>query len=221
MMTPHFNVQNFTMNDYNNLPVTVKYQFTDPESGEQKDPKEYRNFFDKGQKFPLVQQLKFDNKIGGLTLNIDYSDQAPLMQGLPASIACYTIANGTRKKADMKDASTKLAIRVKNNVHQIPELERVELTECWTEEEKIPIKTGAATKPKAETPKKDKKEKDADGEKPAEEAKADAPAAPVEPEEQKFELKQRKKERTSEVNFKTISHAIPPDMKVQFKELED
>lgn len=34
MMTPHFTVQDFTMNDYNNLPVTVNYQFKDPETGE-------------------------------------------------------------------------------------------------------------------------------------------------------------------------------------------
>jgi len=33
-------------------------------------------------------------------------------------------------------------------------------------------------------------------------------------------MKIRKKERTTEVPFKTISHAIPPDMKVQFKNLE-
>ena len=45
MMTPHFNVQTFTMNDYNNLPVSLKYTFKDPETGEPKEPKEYRDFF--------------------------------------------------------------------------------------------------------------------------------------------------------------------------------
>lgn len=55
MMTPHFNVQTFTMNDYNNMPVNVNYQFTDPETNQAKEPKEYRNFFELGQKFPLVQ----------------------------------------------------------------------------------------------------------------------------------------------------------------------
>lgn len=93
------------------------------------------------------------------------------------------------------------------------------MTEHWTEEEKIPIKTSGGVKAAA----------------PKEEAKADAPAAegetapaeeqkaPEEPapaEEQKFEIKQRKKERTVEVPFKTISHAIPPDLKVQFRNLE-
>ena len=74
MLTPHFNVQTFTMNDYNSIPVTVNYQFKDPETGATKDPKEYRNFFDVGQKFPVVQQLKFDNKDGNCTLKIDYSE---------------------------------------------------------------------------------------------------------------------------------------------------
>ena len=48
MMTPHFNVQQFTMNDYNNMPINVNYQFTDPETNQPKEPKEYRNFFELG-----------------------------------------------------------------------------------------------------------------------------------------------------------------------------
>jgi hypothetical protein len=64
MMTPNFSVQAFTMHDYNNLPVTINYQFTDPVTGEAKEPKMYQNFFALGQKFPLVQALKFDNKEG-------------------------------------------------------------------------------------------------------------------------------------------------------------
>ena len=76
MMTPHFNVQTFTMNDYNNYPVNVNYTFKDLETGEAKEPKEYRKFFDKAQKFPLVQQLKFDNKEGQVTVKIDYHEDA-------------------------------------------------------------------------------------------------------------------------------------------------
>jgi hypothetical protein len=30
------------------MPVSVNYQFTDLETGQAKDPKEYRNFFDLG-----------------------------------------------------------------------------------------------------------------------------------------------------------------------------
>ena len=54
MMTPNFSVQAFTMDDYNSYPVTVNYCFKDLETGEAKEPKEYRDFFQRGQKFPLV-----------------------------------------------------------------------------------------------------------------------------------------------------------------------
>ena len=65
----------------------MNYQFVDAETNEPKDPKEYRNFFQIGQKFPLMQQLKFDNKVGNLTLKIDYSEDAQLLSGLPSTIA--------------------------------------------------------------------------------------------------------------------------------------
>lgn len=92
------------------------------------------------------------------------------------------------------------------------------MTESWTEEEKIPIKTAGGAKPAA--PKEEKKaDAPMDGEAPA--AEEPKPAEPAAPEEQKYEIKQRKKERTTAVPFKTISHAIPPDQKVQFKGLED
>ena len=162
MITPHFTVQDFTMSDYNNMPVNVNYQFTDPETKQAKEPKEYRNFFELGQKFPLVQQLKFDNKEGLMSLKIDYSDQAQILPGLPTSIAQYDIGRGKRTKADL-GSTTKLCIRVKNDINQIPVLERVEMSEHWIEEEKIPIKTAGGTKAAAAPPK--------------EEAKAEAPAA--------------------------------------------
>ena len=162
-----------------------------------------------------MQQLKFDNKDGNLTLKIDYSDEAQLLNGLPSTIAQYQVSRGTRKKTEVPGGSTtKLAIRIKNNINQIAELATVEMTECWTEEEKIPIKTSGGKK--AEAPKKEGEEAKAAGE-----GEAPSEAAPAEPEEQKYEIKQRKKERTSEVSFKTVSHAIPPDMKVQFRGLED
>jgi len=32
MMTPSFSVQTFTMQDYNNQPISINYAFTDPET---------------------------------------------------------------------------------------------------------------------------------------------------------------------------------------------
>lgn len=213
MMTPNFSVQAFTMDDYNSYPVTVNYCFKDLETGEAKEPKEYRDFFQRGQKFPLVQQLKFDNKEGSLTLRVDYSENAGLMAGLPNTIAQYEIGRGKRVHAENPLATTKLCIRVKNSINGIPELEKVEMTENWTEEEQIPVKVAAP----APVPVKTEEEKKAAADAGEEEKKAEEPKAP---EEQKFELKIRKKERTTDVSFKTVSHAIPPDMKVQFRNLE-
>ncbi len=134
------------------------------------------------------------------------------MAGLPTTIAQYDIGRGKRTKQDVAGSSTKLSIRIKNNINQIPELDRVEMSELWTEEEQIPIK--GASKPAA-APKEENK-KEGEGEKPAEEQKPEA-----QPEEQKFETKIRKKERTVDVPFKTVSHAIPPDTKEQFRGLEE
>lgn len=163
-----------------------------------------------------------------MSMKIDYSDQAELMPGFPASIAQYDIGRGKRSKADVPGCTTKLCIRVKNDINQIPVLERVEMSEHWTEEEKIPIKTAGGVKaaaPPKEEAKADAPAAGAEGEAtaaPAEDAKAPeeqpAPAQPAE--EQKYEIKTRKKERTTDVPFKTISHAIPPDLKVQFRNLE-
>lgn len=75
------------MADYNNLPVSISYQFQDLESNEAKETKQYTDFFSVGQKFPLVKQFKFDNKEGQMTLNVSYDENAQLLTGLPHSIA--------------------------------------------------------------------------------------------------------------------------------------
>ena len=112
------------------------------------------------------------------------------MPGLPTSIAQYDIGRGKRSKADVPGSTTKLCIRVKNDVNQIPVLERVEMSEHWTEEEKIPIKTSGGTKAAASAPPKEeaKAEAPAAGEggaeaAPAEDAKAPEEPAPAQPEE--------------------------------------
>lgn len=87
MMTPHFSVQTFTMTDYNNQPISLNYSFIDPETNQPKDPKQYNNFFEMGQNFPLVKALNFNNKDGLMQLGISYDEHAQLMPGIPATIA--------------------------------------------------------------------------------------------------------------------------------------
>ena len=87
MMTPHFSVQAFQMQDYNNTPVSLNYSFKDLESGQPKDPKQYNSFFEVGQNFPLIKALNFNNKEGLMTLAISYDESAAILPGLPTTIA--------------------------------------------------------------------------------------------------------------------------------------
>ena len=112
-----------------------------------------------------------------MTLAINYDSsagQGMLLPGLPDTIAQYKISKGKKKHADVEGGSkTKLTIRVRNNIHQIPELESVVMSESWTELEKIPIKVAKpapAKKPeekKEEEKKEEKKEETKEGEAPA------------------------------------------------------
>ena len=174
MLTPNFSVQPFKLNDYNALPVAIQYNFLELANAE---PKFYPKFFSAGQKFPMTQELKFNNKEGDLSLAINYDSSASaglLLPGLPDTIAQYKIGRGKKKHADVEGGSkTKLTIRVRNNIHQIPELESVFMSESWTELEKIPVKPAkpapAAKKaPQPEEKKEEeKKEETKEGETPA------------------------------------------------------
>lgn len=198
----------------------------------------------------MSQELTWDSKEGDLSLAINYGANAkgesPLLAGLPETVAQYNVGKQAKKKADVEGGSkTKLTVRVRNNIHQIPELESVVMTESWSEVEKIPVK---APKPAPVPPKKEekkeepKKEEAKDGEAPptdganpaadgaeakpeAEAAKEGEPAkeAPKEPEpatEQQYEEKIRQRSREYQVNWTTVSHAIPPDQRKQYAKIE-
>lgn len=194
----------------------------------------------------MSQELTWDGKEGDLSLAINYdlaaAAQSPLLAGLPDTVAQYAVGKGKKTKADVDGGSkTKLTVRVRNNIHQIPELESVVMTESWTEIEKIPVKVAKPTPPpkKPEAKKEEaKKEEAKEGEAPAtddakpEEQKNEAGAAtegepaqeqPKEPEpaaEQKYEEKVRQRSREYSVAFTTVSHAIPPDQRTQYAKKE-
>ena len=122
----------------------------------------------------MTQELKFNNKEGDLTLAINYDSsagQGMLLPGLPDTIAQYKIAKGKKKHADVEGGSkTKLTIRIRNSIHQIPELESVVMAESWTELEKIPVKVAkpaAPAKKPEEKKEEEKKEEAKEGEAPA------------------------------------------------------
>jgi len=83
MISPLFRVADFTVEEYNPLPVSITYSF-----GGEGNPKT-KEFFKKGSSFPVVNSVTFDNKLGNMDLLIHYSAEAKelLLRGLPDQIA--------------------------------------------------------------------------------------------------------------------------------------
>ena len=102
----------------------------------------------------------------------------------------------------------KFQFKVINDIHQIPKLESSELIEEWNEEEKIAIKKAAAPVP---PPKKTE-----DGK---EEVKEE-PKAAHQMTDQEFEIKQRKKISSYPLAYETQAHALPPNVRTQYRKLE-
>lgn len=186
--------------------------------------KAYPDFFKLGQKFPMSQELSFNNKEGDLTLAIDYDQTTPQLQGLPLTISQHKISKGKRAKADVPGSKVRLVIVLSNNHNQIPTLFDVKLVENWQEEEKIPIKTGppkAAAPPKEEKKAEDGEKKEGEGDAAGADDKKEAEKVDETQQDQKYETKIKNRERTTQITFTTISHAIPPDGKKRMRGLED
>jgi len=203
MLSPLFSVASFVVEEYNALPVSIQYNFADDGT------KNTKEIFGRGSMFPLTKTVTFDNKVGDMTLLVRYTPNADILKGLPYDVSEYKVGVGKPKKQDVKGGSkVKFQFKVENNIHQIPELRDTDLIEEWTEEVKVAIK-----KPVVPTPPADKDAKDADGEK-----KVPAATAPT---EQDFETRVQKKSTTTKIDRQCNSHAQPPALRSQFKQLEE
>ena len=127
MLSPNFHVAQFEIEEFNEHPVNIQYKF---QSGDKVTAKE---LFKYGSSFPSTKTITFENKLGGVDLLVNYSDQAGILQGLPKQIAQYTIQEG---KVDESKPIEKFSfiMRVSNNIHNISELDEAELVQEWTEE---------------------------------------------------------------------------------------
>jgi hypothetical protein len=189
------------MEEYNNEPVAITYK----QKGT--DTIKTNVIFKKGANFPSTKSVTFDGKTGGYDLMIHYADEAEIMEGIPKQMSQYDIAEG---KSQEKTEKCSFTMRVTNNIHNIACLDEAELVEEWTQEDKIPIKNTKA--PTVATPPKEGEEK-----------KGDAPTveAPVEPEEQQYEIRQRKKKDFSKLKFTMQNFSLAPETRVMYKNLED
>jgi hypothetical protein len=185
MLSPNFQVANFQVEEHNLEPIAISYKFKGTEKVVTKE------LFKVGSSFPSTKTITFDNKTGDLDLIVHYSDKATLSEGVPTQIAQYDIGTGTKMD---KTEKCSFAMRVSNNIHNVACLDEVEFIQEWTEEDKIPIKSGGTTGPKApeppkegevpkegEPPKEGESPKEGEAPKEGEEAKAEAPTVPEPP----------------------------------------
>lgn len=69
MLSPLFSVSNFSVEEYNALPVNITYRF-----GAEGNPVT-KTLFKRGSTFPLTQTVTFDNKLGDMDLLIHYAEK--------------------------------------------------------------------------------------------------------------------------------------------------
>ncbi len=209
MLSPNFQVANFEVEEYNTEPISISYKFKGTDKVITKE------LFKVGSNFPSTKSITFDNKNGKLELMIHYSDTATLMTGLPNQISKYEIGES---KVDDKTEKHSFTMRVSNNIHNVASLDEVEMTQEWTEQEKIAIKASPITStppPKKEEDGKSE-EKKTEGDKKTKESKPEV----IVP-EQKFETKEKKKKSFSAIKFTSSSFALAPNQRKEFFEMEN
>jgi hypothetical protein len=81
MLSPNFHVAQFEIEEFNEHPVNIQYKFHGTEKVSAKE------LFKYGSSFPSTKTITFENKLGGLDLLVNYSDEAIIPQGLPKQIA--------------------------------------------------------------------------------------------------------------------------------------
>lgn len=205
-LSPAFSTAAFKVDDFNNLPVEVKYGDTDSE--ERKTAELYPK---KSYKFPNNKTITFNNKVGKMTILLKYKDEAEVLPGLPMEIAQYQIGEGKLKHQEKSNASFGIEYTLEHSGHQIPWLKEASLLEKWEEEEKIAIK-----KPAAPAPPKPEEKKDESAEKKDEEK----PAQPQPETVQEYETKIKKKQTSTPLQFNTSFFGLLPDKIKHCKEIE-
>lgn len=202
MLSPKFGVSQFEVEEYNEHPICIQYQFSGNDKVTEKE------LFKVGSSFPTTKTITFENKLGGANLLIKYPDDAGTLKGLPIQISQHQIPEG-KKNEDKPVEKTSFIMRVTNNIHNIAYLEDAELAQEWTEEEKIPVKSMPTPPPKKE------------GEEAPKEGEEAAPTVEAPPAEQQYEIKKKNKKTFTKLQFKTSNFALAPNQRKLFTEAED
>ena len=179
-LSPSFSTAAFSVQEFNHLPIEVVYG----DNGSEETKKAV--MFNTGlSKVPNKKSITFNNKVGGMHVQLKYAEGAEVLTGLPGVIAQYQVPEGKLKQEGKDKHTHEVCFDIQNTMHHIPVLKEVNLVENWQEEEKIAIKKPAPAPPKKEDPNK------LDDGKPE-------PPAPTEAETvQEYETKIRKKQTST------------------------
>lgn len=199
MILPTYSVSNFEINESNPFPVEVSWSVSDGKIKTQ-------TLFPTGNNFPSVKSLTFEGRSEPMDVGVSYKEMDNILVGLPQLLARYRI-----EPPKPKEEKFSLKLRVQLDQNCIPALDSAELIEEYTEIKKIPIKPmkpGKATKD-AEPGK--------EGETPEEDAKEEK----VEDPEYKYEEKEVKKTRSTQIHFKYEHHGYGAKQIDEFTQAED
>lgn len=111
-LSPAFNTGVFKVEEFNHLPIEVIYGDT----GSQ-ETKSAVMFPAKTSKCPNKKSITFNNKVGGMDIQLKYAEGAEILEGLPSIIAQYQVPEGKLKHADKDQASHELAFEIENSLH--------------------------------------------------------------------------------------------------------
>ncbi len=120
MLSPLFKVSPFNLYDYNPYDVTVSWSLTTPD--EQGRETKEKVLFKKGSNYPNVLALTFDDRKEAMEVQIRYTQQEQLMEGLPDVISHYKIPNLKPKKDKFS-----MVVKVAVDINGIPRLQMVEM----------------------------------------------------------------------------------------------
>jgi len=111
MLSPHFNVSKYVIDEWNQLPVNINYKF----AGEEKSHE--MQIIKKKTSFPVSQKVTFDNKTGNCELLVKYADTEVILPGLPREVARYDIKEAKLRHAEDKNHKYKFLLVISNNIH--------------------------------------------------------------------------------------------------------
>jgi heat shock protein 4 len=148
-----------------------------------------------------------------MDVGLSYHSMDGIMKGLPQLLARYRI-----EPPKPKEEKFSLKLRVQLDGNGIPTLDTAEQVEEYIEIKKIPIKKHQQDAKKPAENKDDAKDGEAaEGDKPAEDAKNDAPKEP----EYEYEEKEVKKTRSTNIQFKWEQHGYGGQTITEFVKAED